>query len=110
MMYPGLSSWAKFGRPCGTKLVNPEFSRRLFKPMKPSPKQCLAFIALGIVWGSTWIAADTLAESVPPLRGAAVRFLLAALLCFPVVAGTGLSLPRRRALGFVLLLSVTMVV
>ena len=23
MMYPGLASWAKFSRPCGTKLVNP---------------------------------------------------------------------------------------
>ncbi|MGB8536519.1 MAG: DMT family transporter [Acidobacteriaceae bacterium] len=78
--------------------------------MKPSPKQWLAFAALGIVWGSTWIAVDTLAESVPPLRGAAVRFLLAALLCLPVIVQKRLSLPRGRALGFVLLLSVTMVV
>jgi drug/metabolite transporter (DMT)-like permease len=75
-----------------------------------SPKQWLAFAALGIVWGSTWIAVDTLTESVPPLRGAAVRFLLAALLCLPVVVGKRLCLPRGRALGFVLLLSVTMVV
>jgi drug/metabolite transporter (DMT)-like permease len=72
--------------------------------------QWLAFAALGIVWGSTWIAADTLTESVPPLRGSAVRFLLAALLCLPVVIQKRLSLPRGRALGFVLLLSVTMVV
>jgi drug/metabolite transporter (DMT)-like permease len=78
--------------------------------MKPSPKQWLAFAALGIVWGSTWIAVDTLAESVPPLRGAAVRFLLAALLCLPVIVQKRLSVPRGRALGFVLLLSVTMVV
>jgi drug/metabolite transporter (DMT)-like permease len=78
--------------------------------MKPSPKQWLAFAALGIVWGSTWIAADTLAESVPPLRGAAVRFLLAALLCLPAVVRKRLSRPRGRALGFVLFLSVTMVV
>jgi drug/metabolite transporter (DMT)-like permease len=78
--------------------------------MRPSAKQWLAFAALGIVWGSTWIAADTLAESVPPLRGAAARFLLAALLCFPVVIRKRHSLPRGRALGFVLLLSVTMIV
>jgi drug/metabolite transporter (DMT)-like permease len=78
--------------------------------MKPSPKQWLAFIALGLIWGSTWIAADTLAESVPPLRAAAVRYLLAALLCVPVILQKRLSLPRGRALGFVLLLSVTMVV
>jgi drug/metabolite transporter (DMT)-like permease len=79
--------------------------------MKPvSPKQWLAFVALGIVWGTTWMAAETLAESVPPLRGAALRFLLAALLCLPVVVRKRLILPRGRALGFVLLLSVTMVV
>jgi drug/metabolite transporter (DMT)-like permease len=75
-----------------------------------SSKPWLAFAALGIVWGSTWIAADTLAESVPPLYGAATRFLLAALLCIPLVVGKRLSLPRGRALGFVLLLSVTLVV
>ena len=78
--------------------------------MKPSLKHWLAFAALGIVWGSKWIAGDTPAESVPPLHGAATRFLLAALLCIPVVLGKRLILPRGRALGFVLLLSVTMVV
>jgi len=51
-----------------------------------------------------------LAESIPPLHGAATRFLLAALLCIPVAVGKRLSLPRGRALGFVLLLSVTLVV
>ncbi len=45
-------------------------------------KHWLAFAALGLVWGTTWVAAETLAEYVPPLRGAAARFLLAALLCF----------------------------
>jgi drug/metabolite transporter (DMT)-like permease len=78
--------------------------------MKPSLKQWLAFTALGIVWGSTWIAADSLTESVPPLRGAAARFLLAALLCLPVVIRKRHNLPRGRALGFVLLLSITMIV
>jgi drug/metabolite transporter (DMT)-like permease len=79
-------------------------------PMRPTPNQWLAFAALGIVWGSTWIAADTLGESIPPLHGAAVRFLFSALLCLPVVIRKRLNLPRGRALGFVMLLSVTMVV
>ncbi len=78
--------------------------------MKSSSKQWLAFAALGIVWGSTWIPADTLAESVSPLHGAAIRFLLAALFCIPVIVWNRLSLPSGRALGFVLLLSVTMIV
>ena len=41
----------------------------------------LAFAALSLVWGTTWIASDTLTEYVPPLRGSAARFLLAAILC-----------------------------
>jgi drug/metabolite transporter (DMT)-like permease len=73
-------------------------------------KHWLALIALGVVWGTSWVAADTLAEYVPPLHGAAARFLLAALLCIPVILGKRLHLPRGRALGFVLLLSVTMIV
>ena len=63
----------------------------------------MAFAALGIVWGTTWVASDTLAEYVPPLHGAAARFLLAALLWIPVILWKRLKLPRGRALGFVLL-------
>jgi probable blue pigment (indigoidine) exporter len=70
----------------------------------------LIFAALGIVWGTTWVAADNLAEYVPPLRGAAARFSLAALLSIPVILWNGLKLPRGRALGFVLILSVTLIV
>jgi drug/metabolite transporter (DMT)-like permease len=69
----------------------------------------LAFAALSVVWGSTWIASDTLTEYVPPLRGSAARFLLAALLCLPVILGKRLRLPRGRALGSILTLSATMV-
>jgi drug/metabolite transporter (DMT)-like permease len=69
----------------------------------------LAFAALSIVWGTTWIASDTLTEYVPPLRGSAARFLLAAILCLPVILGKRLPLPRGRDLGSILILSATMV-
>ena len=69
----------------------------------------LAFAALSVIWGSTWIASDTLTEYVPPLRGSAARFLLAALLCLPVILGKRLPPPRGRALGSILMLSATMV-
>ena len=72
-------------------------------------KNAVAFAALGIVWGTTWVAAQTLGEYVPPLRGAAVRFLLAALLWLPVIFGKRLKWPHGRALGIVLLLSVSLV-
>jgi drug/metabolite transporter (DMT)-like permease len=73
-------------------------------------KHWVAFAALGVVWGTTWVAADTLAEQVPPLRGAAARFLLAALVWIPVILFKRLKLPRGRVLGVVLILSVTMIV
>jgi drug/metabolite transporter (DMT)-like permease len=73
------------------------------------PKVWLAFLALGIVWGSTWVAADSLAEYVPPLRGAVTRFSLSALLCLPVILSRRLKLPRGRPLAFLLTLSLTMI-
>jgi putative membrane protein PagO len=69
----------------------------------------LAFAALSVVWGSTWFASANLTEYVPPLRGAAARFLLAALLCLPVILAKRVPLPPGRALGFILQLSATMV-
>jgi drug/metabolite transporter (DMT)-like permease len=72
-------------------------------------KNAVAFAALGIIWGTTWVAAQTLGEYVPPLRGAAVRFLLAALLWLPVIFGKRLKWPRGRALGIVLLLPISLI-
>src|ERR1700677_954039 len=72
-------------------------------------KHWLAFAALRVVSGTTWVAADTLGEYVPPLRGAAVRFLLAALLWLPVILWKRLKWPRGRALGIVLLLPVSLI-
>jgi drug/metabolite transporter (DMT)-like permease len=73
-------------------------------------KHSAVFVALGIVWGTTWIAAGTLDQYVPPLRGAAIRFLLAALLTVPMMLWKRLRLPRGRALVFVLILAVTLIV
>jgi drug/metabolite transporter (DMT)-like permease len=73
-------------------------------------KNAAAFAALAIVWGTTWVAADTLVEYVPPLRGAAARFLLAAVLWIPVILWKRLKWPSGRALGFVFILSVNMIV
>jgi drug/metabolite transporter (DMT)-like permease len=69
----------------------------------------LAFAALSVVWGSTWFASDTFTQYVPPLRGSAARFLLAAILCLPVILAKRVPLPRGRALGFILQLSATMI-
>jgi drug/metabolite transporter (DMT)-like permease len=72
-------------------------------------KLWLAFAALGLVWGTTWVASDSLAEQVPPLLGAAVRFLLAALLSIPVILLQRLKMPCGRSLWIVLMLSAVMI-
>ena len=72
-------------------------------------KYWVALAVLGVVWGTTWVAADSLAEQIPPLLGAAARVLLSALLLLPVILWKRLKAPRGRALGFALLLSVTMI-
>jgi drug/metabolite transporter (DMT)-like permease len=80
------------------------------QPVKPVRiKLWLAFAALGLVWGTTWVASDNLAEQVPPLLAAAVRFLLAALLLLPVILLKRLKLPRGRSLWIVLMLAAAMI-
>jgi drug/metabolite transporter (DMT)-like permease len=79
--------------------------------LKPvSHKLWLALAALGVVWGTTWVASDRLAEQVPPLLGAAARCTLAALIWIPVILLKRLKLPRGRRLGVVLALSASMIV
>ena len=41
------------------------------------------FAALCVVWGSTWIVTDTLADHVPVLAVAGLRYLLSAVFCIP---------------------------
>jgi drug/metabolite transporter (DMT)-like permease len=41
--------------------------------------QLLAFSSLCLIWGSTWLAIRVVVRDIPPLRGACVRFLVAAV-------------------------------
>jgi drug/metabolite transporter (DMT)-like permease len=42
--------------------------------------QLLGYIALCLIWGTTWLAISYVVEDVPPLRAAAIRFLIAGVL------------------------------
>jgi drug/metabolite transporter (DMT)-like permease len=72
-------------------------------------KLWLAFAALGVVWGTTWVASGSLTDQVPPLLAAAVRFLLAALLLLPAILLKRLKSPRGRSLWILLMLAVVMI-
>ena len=75
------------------------------KPVRYVAGLCSAGSCLGHHVGSY----GTLGESVPPLRGAAARFLLAAVLLIPLILWKRLKLPPGRTVGYILLLSASMI-
>ena len=55
----------------------------------------LAFAAVYLIWGSTYLAIRIVVEALPPASSAGVRFLVAGLTMVVVGLLTGASLPRR---------------
>lgn len=55
----------------------------------------LAFTAVYLIWGSTYLAIRIVVEALPPASSAGVRFLVAGLTMVVVGLLTGASLPRR---------------
>ena len=70
----------------------------------------VAFVALCVIWGTSWIAAGTVAGHIPPFYAAGARSLLCVIVLVPVILFTGYEWPRGRALRAILILSVTMIV
>lgn len=73
------------------------------------PRHILAMITLVLIWGSTWMAIHVLVGAVPPMRSAALRFLLAAALLVPIIQWKKLAWPKDRGLQASLILSMSMV-
>ncbi len=55
----------------------------------------LAFTAIYVIWGSTYLAIRFAIETMPPLLMAAVRFLIAGSLLYAWVRARGTPAPRR---------------
>jgi len=72
--------------------------------------QLLAYIALCLIWGSTWLNVHVLVQYVPPFRAAAIRFLLAATLLFLWVIFRKSKWPREaRQWNAILVLGFTVI-
>ena len=54
----------------------------------------LAFAAIYIIWGTTYLAIRVAVDTIPPFLMAGVRFTLAGLLTFAVLRVRGVPLPR----------------
>jgi drug/metabolite transporter (DMT)-like permease len=70
--------------------------------MNPAPQPrpstaafVLAFAAIYLIWGSTYLGMRVAVETLPPFTLAAARFLVAGTLLFVVVLSRGASLPTR---------------
>jgi len=57
-------------------------------------RKVIGFIALCLIWGSTWAAIRVLVLDVPPLHAAAVRFLIAGVLALVLMLLRGERIPR----------------
>ncbi|MBD0260954.1 MAG: EamA family transporter, partial [Cytophagales bacterium] len=63
----------------------------------------LAFAAVYIIWGSTYLAVALVTERLPPLFTSAVRFLLAGTLMYAYARAKGIAPPTFRNWGAALL-------
>ncbi len=57
----------------------------------------IAWLALALIWGSTWLAVRIGLETLPPLTFAGLRFLIASVVLLTVMAIRGTRLPRGSA-------------
>ena len=68
-------------------------------------KPLLVWLLLCIVWGSTWIFIKLGLEDLPPVSFAAIRFLVACLLLFPLLVFQKIGLPQGRKIWIVILIT-----
>jgi drug/metabolite transporter (DMT)-like permease len=61
-------------------------------------RQILAYITVCLVWGSTWAAIRIGVQQVPPIRMAAIRFMLAGLIMLPIALRRKMVFPRGRSM------------
>ena len=60
-------------------------------------KARLVWLLLCGIWGSTWLFIKLGLEDLPPFTFAGIRFVIASLILFSLVAVRRLSLPRKRS-------------
>jgi drug/metabolite transporter (DMT)-like permease len=65
------------------------------------------YLALSLIWGSTWIGSEMLTGRVPPLRVGALRFAIGFLVAGLIAVFLRSPLPRPRLLGANLILGPT---
>jgi len=78
-------------RPRYTKHLNASL-----QPPAPSARAYVAWLAVCLIWGTTYLAIRISLETIPPLLMAAMRWIAAGSLLIALLALRGETLPRRR--------------
>ena len=85
------------------------FMTRADQPSFPR-SHLVGYVALCLIWGSTWLAIRIAVQDIPPLEAAAIRFFAAAALLTALAAAQRKRWPRDPGQWIALLvLSVTMI-
>jgi drug/metabolite transporter (DMT)-like permease len=62
----------------------------------PKVRVRLAYATLCLIWGTTWLAIRVLVQEVPPLRAAAIRFVLGVLILTPLLLWRRPAMPKTN--------------
>src|SRR3954469_16573461 len=72
-------------------------------------KHYLGYALCCAIWGSTWLAIRVVVRDIPPLRAAAVRFVIASAILLVIALARKAPLPSaRREWQSTLILGITM--
>src|SRR5277367_2843524 len=74
------------------------------------PRVVLAFLAIYVLWGSTYLAIRIAVQLVPPLFAAGARFFFAGTLLYAVMRAFGRSRPTVKECGSLALIGSLMFV
>ena len=66
------------------------------RSVPPLAAVILAFVAVYVIWGSTYLAIRWSVETIPPFLMAAVRFLIAGALLHGWFRARGMARPSRK--------------
>jgi drug/metabolite transporter (DMT)-like permease len=66
------------------------------RPQPPVWAVGLGFLAVYILWGSTYLAIKIVVETIPPFLGAAARHITAGIILFTILRLRGNQTPNRR--------------
>jgi len=69
---------------------------RFAKPFAARPLVAVAYATMCLIWGSTWIMIKLGLRGAPPMTAVAVRFIIAAMLVYFIIAVRKIGIPRDR--------------